>query len=55
MGQNLKSWQKFVSQLSTYEAEAASSYMIGALCHEVSQKEFREYLKVVKELLRERR
>ena len=53
MGNNLKSWQKYVSQLGKKEVDSASCYLIGALCHEVSQQQFRECLKVVAELLRE--
>ena len=53
MGQNLKSWQKYTKTLSNEDYLRASSHLIGALCHEVSQKQFRECLKIVAEFILE--
>ena len=52
MGQNLKSWQKYVAALSPNNQAAASSYFIGAMCQKLSQKQIGECLKIVKELIR---
>ena len=49
MGQNLKSWQKYTKTLSNEDYLKASSYMIGAMCGLLTQKQIGECLKVVKE------
>ena len=53
MGQNLKSWQKYVAALSPNNQAAASAYFIGAMCRELSQKQIADCLKTVKELIQE--
>jgi len=53
MGANLKTWQKYTKTLSNDDYIKASSYFIGAMCQELSQKQIGECLKVVKELVRE--
>ena len=53
MGQNLKSWQKYTKTLSNEDYLKASSYMIGAMCQELSQKQIGACLKAVKEIIRE--
>ena len=53
MGQNLKSWQKYVAALSPGDQVAASAYFIGAMCRELSQKQIADCLKTVKELIQE--
>ena len=53
MSQNLKSWQKYTKTLSNDEYLSASSYMIGAMCRELTQKQIAECMKAVKELVRE--
>ena len=52
MGQNLKSWQKYIKTLSNSDQEKASSYFIGAMCRELSQKQIGDCLKAVKELVK---
>ena len=51
MGQNLKSWQKYTKTLSNEDYLKASSYMIGAMCQELSQKQIGACLKAVKEII----
>ena len=54
MGNNLKSWQKYVSQLGKKEVDSASCYLIGAMCGLLSQKEFKEAMTTVRELIGEK-
>ena len=53
MGNNLKEWQKYTSQLSNKDVEYASSYLIGALTATVSQKEMKDAMEDVKILIEE--
>ena len=53
MGQNLRSWQKYIKTLSPKDQEKASSYFIGAMCSELTQKQIGACLKTVKQIIQE--
>ena len=52
---NLKVWQDYTRTLDIKDLEPARSYLIGAVCTTIKRKDLEDHIRVVEEILSERR
>jgi len=52
---NLKIWHDYTSTLDAKELEKAERYLIEAVCARIKREDLRDHIRVVEEILSERR
>ena len=52
---NLKVWQDYAKTLDPKELEPAGNYLIGAVCTSIKKADLEDHIRVVGEILSERR
>ena len=52
---NLKVWQDYTKTLDVKELEPAGNYLIGAVCTRIKRVDLEDHIRVVEEILSERR
>ena len=52
---NLKIWHDYTSTLDAKELEKAERYLIEAVCTRIKREDLRDHIRVVEEILSERR
>jgi hypothetical protein len=52
---NLKVWDDYTKTLNVKELEPAGNYLIGAVCSRIKREDLKDHIRVVEEILSERR
>ena len=52
---NLKVWHDYTKTLDVKELEPAGNYLIGAVCSRIKREDLKDHIRVVEEILSERR
>ena len=52
---NLKVWHDYTRTLDAKELKRAGSYLIGAVCSRIKREDLKDHIRVVEEILSERR
>jgi hypothetical protein len=52
---NLKIWDDYTKALDVKELEMAGNYLIGSICSRIKREDLKDHIRVVEEILSERR